>query len=241
MLQKNKIVLQKYMADCGVSSRRKCQNLIAQNRVKVNGHVANLGTRVNSSDTIFVDNKKIFLENQKKIYIMMYKPRGYVTTLNDEFGRKCVIDLVSDINSRVYPVGRLDKDSEGLLLITNDGNFANHVMHPSKNIFKTYKVTVKSSVTEEDILKLSSITLIDNKKVEPARIKIINQEPNRTVMEISIKQGVNRQIRKLCSQVNLEISRLKRISVGNLKLGDLKPGKYRNLENFEINYFLSKN
>ncbi len=234
----NKIVLQKYLASCGVNSRRKCQELIAQNKVKVNGHLGKLGMRVSPSDIILINNKKIFISELKKIYIMINKPRGYVTTLNDEYGRKCVLDLIQNINSRIYPVGRLDKNSEGLLLMTNDGNFANKIMHPSKNILKTYRVTVKSHITNSQLLKLRAISKIDNKIIEPAKIKIIELEQNRTVLEFTIKQGLNRQIRKMCEQVNLEISRLKRIAIGNLKLENLKPGKYRNLENFEINYFI---
>lgn len=234
----NNIVLQKYMADCGVGSRRKCADLISQNKVIVNGRIASLGTRVSRNDIILVNNKKIIISNQSKIYIMINKPRGYVTSLHDEYNRKCISDLVKDINSRIYPVGRLDKDSEGLLLMTNDGNFANCVIHPSKNISKTYKVVVKSNVTENELLNLRNITKIDNKTIEPAKVKIIEFGQNRTVLEISIKQGLNRQIRKMCEKVGLEISRLKRISIGNLKLENLAPGKYRNLENFEVNYFI---
>lgn len=236
-INQDKIVLQKYMAECGVDSRRKCQELISQNKVKVNGKVATLGTRVSDSDIILVNNKKIFMSAQEKNYIMIYKPRGYITTLSDEYGRKCVLDLVQDISTRIYPIGRLDKNSEGLLLMTNDGNFANQVIHPSKNILKTYRVTIKSCVTEKELTNLSTITQIDNKIIDPAEIKIIEYEKNRTVLEIIIKQGINRQIRKMCEQVGLEISRLKRISIGNLKLGNLKPGKYRYLENFEIKSF----
>ena len=222
----NNIVLQKYMAMAGLGSRRKCQELISQKKVKINGHIANLGARVSVKDHVTVNNNKIFLSNNK-IYIMMYKPRGYVTTVHDELERKCVLDLINNkITERVYPVGRLDKNSEGILLITNDGNFANIIMHPSNKISKTYRVTVNSEITDIQVNNLLLIKEIDGQKINPPEIKI--------------SQGLNRQIRKMCELVNLEVTRLKRISIGNLKLGNLKPGTFRNLEQHEINYFLDK-
>lgn len=236
----NSIVLQKYMAMAGLGSRRKCQELISQKKVKINGHIANLGARVSVKDHVTVNNNKIFLSNNK-IYIMMYKPRGYVTTVHDELERKCVLDLINNkITERVYPVGRLDKNSEGILLITNDGNFANIIMHPSNKISKTYRVTVNSEITDIQVNNLLLIKEIDGQKINPPEIKILESSINRSVLEIKISQGLNRQIRKMCELVNLEVTRLKRISIGNLKLGNLKPGTFRNLEQHEINYFLDK-
>ncbi|MBP3320293.1 MAG: rRNA pseudouridine synthase, partial [Clostridia bacterium] len=179
--------------------------------------------------------------SNNKIYIMMYKPRGYVTTVHDELERKCVLDLINNkITERVYPVGRLDKNSEGILLITNDGNFANIIMHPSNKISKTYRVTVNSEITDIQVNNLLLIKEIDGQKINPPEIKILESSINRSVLEIKISQGLNRQIRKMCELVNLEVTRLKRISIGNLKLGNLKPGTFRNLEQHEINYFLDK-
>lgn len=236
-----KIVLQKYMANAGVDSRRKCQDLIAEGKVKVNGKIARLGTRVSpKSDIVTVNDKRIELFEVKKFYIMLYKPRGFVTTLSDEYGRKCVAELVKDIPARIYPIGRLDKDSEGLLLMTNDGDFSNRVIHPSEDIWKTYRVTVKCDITEKQLVTLYSVTSVDGKKVEPAKVEVLFQEPNRTVLEISIKEGRNRQIRKICEKAGLNVARLKRTSIGKLKLGMLAPGKWRNLTVKEIDGFSSK-
>ena len=157
--------------------------------------------------------------------------------MHDERGRKCVTDLVKEIKSRIYPVGRLDKDSEGLLIMTNDGDFANNLIHPSKNIFKTYRVTVRSGVKEETLVKLACKTEIDGEEIEPAQVEVLSNEKGRSVLKISIKEGKNRQIRKMCESVGLEVARLKRISIGQLKLGMLPPGKWRELTAEELKHF----
>ncbi len=221
-----------------MASRRKSEQIIANNLVKINGRVAKLGDRVNpNTDKITLNGSLIRPNKIDKYYIMLHKPRGYVTTMSDEKGRKCVADLVKDITTRVYPVGRLDKDSEGLLLMTNDGNFANNIIHPSKDIWKTYRLTVKSKVNEEQLISLCVGIEIDGRETSPAKVNVITEEPGRTVLEISIKEGRNRQIRKMCEQVGLEPARLKRISIGKLKLGMLPAGKWRNLTEKEINNF----
>lgn len=223
---------------CSVCSRRKAEEMILQGKIKINGKTASLGDRVTPNvDKVFLNGKEILLENKDKYYIMLNKPRGFVTTMKDERGRKCVADLVSDIPERVYPAGRLDKNSEGLLIMTNDGDFANSLMHPSKDIWKTYRVTVRPKITEDQLNILCSGIEIDGKPTEPAMIKVLTQEKNRVVLEISIKEGRNRQIRKMCEFVGLEVARLKRISIGGLKLGMLQPGKWRNLSREEINLF----
>ena len=238
MKENEKIVLQKYMASCGVASRRKCQTLISEGKVKINGKVASLGAKVSlKKDIVTLEDKKIELTKIDKFYIMLYKPRGFITTLHDEHGRKCVAQLVKDIPARIFPVGRLDKDSEGLLLMTNDGDFANRVIHPSKNIWKTYRVTVKPTITEDQLNHLCSITSIDSKPIEPPRIEVIAKEPGRAVLKISIKEGINRQIRKMCEETGIQVSRLKRIAIGNLKLGMLTPGKWKHLKEDEISQF----
>lgn len=232
------MVLQKFLALCSVGSRRKSQKIIEEGRVKINGRPAKLGDRVNpSEDKIVLDGKKLELKNSEKYYIMLNKPRGFVTTMSDEKGRKCVADLVKDIPARVYPVGRLDRDSEGLLIMTNDGDFANNMIHPSKNIWKTYRVTVRPSISEEQLTSLCVGMKIDSKPTEPARVNVLTQEKGRVVLEISIKEGRNRQIRKMCESVGLEVARLKRISIGTLKLGMLSPGKWRNLTKDELKLF----
>lgn len=230
-----KIVLQKYMADSGLASRRKCEEIIANGKVKINGKTAKLGDRVSPEvDIVTLQGKKIKLTKKNKLYIMLNKPRGYVTTMHDKHAKKCVSELISDIKERIYPVGRLDKDSEGLLILTNDGDFANSLIHPSKNVFKTYRVTVKPNVNEEMLIKLSSKMVIDDFETQPAQVELITSEPGRSVLKISIKEGRNRQIRKMCESVGLNVARLKRISIGNIKLGMLPTGKWRNLKDEEV-------
>ena len=230
-----KVVLQKYISACGFGSRRKAEELIKSGRVKINGKVAELGMRADFvSDKVFIDGKKIEPKISQNYYIMLYKPRGYVTTMSDEKGRKCVADLVKDIPDRIYPVGRLDKDSEGLLIMTNDGDFANNLIHPSKNIWKKYRVTVRPGINEKQLTKLCVGIEIDSGVTQPAQVNVVIEEKERAVLEISIQEGKNRQIRKMCEAVGLEVARLKRVSIGLLKLGMLKPGKWRNLTEDEL-------
>ncbi len=230
-----KIRLQKIISQCGICSRRKAEELISQGRVRVNGRVAGLGDGASAKDVITVDGEKIaFSEKRDKYYIMLNKPRGYVTTMSDELDRKCVTELLSDIPERVYPVGRLDRNSEGLLLFTNDGKFANDIMHPSRHISKTYRVTVHSSVNDEQLAELAEGVIIDGKKTLPATVKVLAQEAERSVLQIVIREGRNRQIRKMCEAVGLEVARLKRTAIGPLKLGMLKPGAYRELTAEEL-------
>jgi len=233
------VVLQKYMASCGVASRRKCQDLIAQGKVSINGKIANLGAKVNpGKDVVAIDGRKLEFTRKNNTYIMLYKPRGFVTTLNDELGRKCVAQLVNDLPGRIFPVGRLDKDSEGLLLMTNDGDFANKVIHPSKNIWKTYVVTVKPNVNEDHLTQICVGMTIEGKLTQPARVELLNHRGEKSVIEISIQEGRNRQIRKMCEKLGLEVLRLKRVSIGSLKLGSLAPGKWRELKKEELSFFL---
>lgn len=239
MKNKNQeIRLQKFLSQVGIASRRKSEELILQGFINVNGNTAKIGDRINpNKDVVFLNGKKIKLLSENKYYIMLYKPRGYITTMSDEKNRKCVAQLIKDIPVKLHPVGRLDKDSEGLLLMTNDGDFTNNIIHPSKHIFKTYRVTVRPGISEDQIIKLCTGIEIDNKETLPAKVDVISQEPNRCVLEISIQEGRNRQVRKMCESLNLEVARLKRISIGMIKLGMLKPGSWRNLSNSEISSF----
>lgn len=230
----DRIRLQKYLSMCAVASRRKAEELIAQGKVKVNGKVAQIGDKISPKhDTVTVSGRKI-VGSRKHYYIMLHKPRGYITTMDDEMGRKCVAELVRDVGARVYPVGRLDKDSEGLLLMTNDGEFANHMTHPSKHIPKTYRVTVRPDVTEDMLTSFATGMEIDGRITAPADAHIIEKQDNRVVMEIVLYEGRNRQIRKMCESLGLEVARLKRTSMGSLKLGMLPPGKWRELKEDEV-------
>ena len=230
----DRIRLQKYLSQCAVASRRKSEELILAGKVKVNGKVAGLGDKINPKrDTVTVSGKKIIL-NKKHYYIMLHKPRGFITRMEDEMGRKCVAQLVKDVGARVYPVGRLDKDSEGLIIMTNDGDFANHLTHPSKHVPKTYRVTVRPGVTEEQLIKFNEGIEIDGRMTAPADAHIIDKSENRVVLEVIIYEGRNRQIRKMCEALGLEVSRLKRTHIGSIKLGMLPQGKWRELTEDEV-------
>ena len=232
----NKIRLQKFLAEAGVASRRKSEELIERGKVRVNGHPATLGDKVDPRyDLVTVSGEKVVAATKSEnIYIMMNKPRGYVTTMSDEMGRRCVAELVKDFDERIYPVGRLDKDSEGLLLFTNDGEFANMMTHPSMHISKTYRVSVKPMADEAQLIELSSVVVIDGKKTLPASVQLMSEGNGRSVLQITIHEGRNRQIRKMCEAVGLETVRLKIISIGSLKLGSLSAGEYRELRKEEV-------
>ena len=230
----DRIRLQKYLSQCAVASRRKSEELILAGKVKVNGKVADLGDKVSPrKDVVTVSGKKI-VSSKKMYYIMLHKPRGFITTMEDEMGRKCVAQLVKDVGARVYPVGRLDKDSEGMLIMTNDGEFANFMTHPSKHIPKTYRVTVRPDVKEEQLIKIETGIEIDGRMTAPAEARILEKQENRVVLEIVLYEGRNRQIRKMCEALGLEVARLKRVSIGSIKLGMLPQGKWRVLTEDEV-------
>ena len=231
-----KIRIQKIIADSGYCSRRKAEQLISEGEVKVNGHPASLGDKADpKNDLITVSGEKIKAEGVPLRYIKLYKPRGYVTTMSDDLGRKSVTELLEKIPERVYPIGRLDKDSEGLLLLTNDGAFANDIMHPRKHISKTYRVTVSEKVTEDIIEKLmTGVDIGENTTTAPCTVTVITEEPERTVLEFTIFEGKNRQIRRMCEAVGLSVKRLRRTNVGGVKLGMLRPGDYAELTKQEM-------
>lgn len=232
----NETRIQKVLSENGVVSRRKAEELIMQGKIQVNGHPAVLGQKIDPyKDLVTIDHERVYLnQKNRKVYLMLHKPRGYVTTMSDELGRRCVKELVEDAPERVYPIGRLDKDSEGLLLLTNDGEFANLIMHPSHHVSKTYRVTVRPSVTDEILTQLSSGVEIDGKMTAPAVIHVLDKQPGRVVLQITIHEGRNRQIRKMCEAVGLEVARLKRTTIGPLKLGMLQPGQWRELKPAEV-------
>ena len=230
--------IQKVLADQGICSRREAERLIAAGKVKVNGHPVTLGDKMDPDyDKVMIDGQtQRIVRKRQYTYIMLHKPRGYLTTRSDDRGRKTVMDLVSDVPAMLRPVGRLDKDSEGLLLMTNDGAFAQAVTHPSGGISKLYRVTVQPRADESQILKMSSgVVLDDGTKTMPCAINVVTDEPGRTVMEMTLKEGKNREIRRMCEAVGLEVVRLKRNAEGVVKLGMLKPGTYRELTKAEVN------
>lgn len=232
-----KVRIQKIIADSGFCSRRKAEEYILARRVKVNGHPAVIGQKLDPArDVIVVDGERIsYQKKQPLYYLMMNKPRGYLTAVSDDRGRRCVTELLPpELPARVYPVGRLDLNSEGMLLFTNDGDFANDMMHPSREVTKTYRVTVRPDISDEQAAKLSAGVYLDGRITAPANVLIKTKEPGRVVMEITIHEGRNRQIRRMCEEVGLEVARLKRVAIGPLRLGMLKPGGVRELSKEEL-------
>lgn len=228
------------MAEQGVASRRKSEDLIRAGKVKVNGHVAEIGMKINPrKDLVTVGKQKLTsVKNRKMVYVMLNKPRGYVTTVSDELGRKTVMDLLPDFGCRIYPVGRLDKDSEGLLLLTNDGSFTNCMTHPSHEYAKVYRVTVRPAINDDILFNLRNGIEIDGRKTAPCEVTVLTEEENRVVLEFILHEGRNRQIRKMCESQGLEVARLKRISIGPVKLGMLKQGDYRELTEQDVKKLL---
>lgn len=226
--------LQKYIAACGGASRRKAEDMIIKGSVKVNGQTAEIGMSVvPGKDKITINDVPIIMP-RGKVYIALNKPRGYVTTMSDELGRKCITELTDDIGARVFPVGRLDRDSEGLLLLTDDGDFANALTHPSKHVPKIYHVSVRPAITEGQLTKIATGIELDGVMTAPAKAMVLHQYADRSVVEITLFEGRNREIRRMCETLGLEVARLERVGVGTVKIGSLKPGTWRELDDKEI-------
>lgn len=232
-----KIRLQKFFSDNGIMSRRACEAELAAGNIAVNGITAKVGDKVDPArDTVTYLGKKIHARHaQQYTYIMLNKPRGYITSMTDPQGRRCVTDLLEDLDVRVYPVGRLDRVSEGLLLLTNDGNLTNRLTHPKHSIPKIYRVKVDGHPTEEQIKKLSSPLVIDGYEIRPVEVTVTPEEED-TVLHMSLYEGRNRQIRKMCDAVGITIRRLSRVAIGQLRLNGLAVGKWRHLEQEEVDY-----
>ncbi len=225
--------LQKILAARGIASRRGAEQLILQGRVTVNGQTAQLGTAVDAeNDEILLDGKPL-PSSQAYTYIMLHKPRGYVTTLSDEKGRADVSQLVADCGVRVYPVGRLDMDSEGLLLLTNDGEFANRLMHPKHEVEKSYVAWV-TAFTREAFEAVKRPITLDGYTIRPPKVRLCKQEGDRAMLEITIHEGRNRQVRRMCQAAGMHVTRLCRVREGNLRLGQLPKGKWRHLTAQEV-------
>ena len=230
--------LQKIIASAGLMSRRAAEEAIRAGRVTCNGQTASIGDIADPSmDEILLDGRPVHLQ-EEKIYLMLHKPRGVVTTMSDEQGRKTVADLVKDVGMRVYPVGRLDLDSEGLLLMTNDGNFANRVMHPSHEFSKCYETWVKGKNIEDAVTALGRPMWIDGYQIRPAAVRLLRRiSETEAKLSITIHEGRNRQVRKMCEAVGLRVTKLLRVSEGKLQLGELPSGKWRFLTKEEIKSF----
>lgn len=227
--------LQKFIARCGIASRREAENIILSGRVAVNKKtVTELGTKVDEdNDKVFLDGERI-LPEKKLYYIMLNKPKGYITTAKDEFDRKTVLELVQDLDARLYPVGRLDYDSEGLLLLTNDGDFAYKLTHPTQHVPKKYHAVVEGTADLEHVLKLRKGVLIDGYLTKPAKVEIADLRERTTQLNITISEGKNRQIRRMCEAVGLPVIKLTRVNIGGISLGNLPKGKWRHLTEAEI-------
>ena len=235
-MTEEKMRLQKYLALCGVASRRSAENLILDGRVSVNGvTVTELGTKVTRKDKVAFDGKEVSYETQK-IYIAVNKPVGYLSSVSDDRGRKTVVDLVkNDFTERLYPVGRLDYDTEGLIFLSNDGDFTYAVTHPKHNVNKTYEAVLKGKLTEDEIFSLCKGVDIEGFVTSPALVDVIDERDGKSIVNITIHEGKNRQVRKMFEAVGHRVLKLKRISVGKVKLGNLKPGQWRHLNEREIN------
>ena len=233
----NSIKLQKYFSDCAIMSRRAAEEEIEKGRVTVNGEKATLGLRIDpDTDVILYNGKRILPQNSEKTYIILNKPRGILTTLSDEKGRKTVVSLLSGLSNRVYPVGRLDMDSDGLLILTDDGELTNRLTHPRHQIPKIYHVTVSGKPTPEQLTLLRSPLVIDGYRIQPVKTTVIKSDHSSTVLEMTLFEGRNRQIRKMCQAAELKISRLSRVAIGKIGIGSLEVGKWRYLTAEEIDY-----
>jgi len=231
--------LQKFMARCGVASRRKCEEIILSGRVKVNNlTVSEIGTKINSeTDTVMLDGK-VLKPEEKKVYIALNKPEGYVSTVKDERDRKTILDLIQ-VSERVYPIGRLDYETSGLILLTNDGDVYNNVIHPRAIINKVYIATVEGIPTENNIKAFEKGIDIGDYITAPGKCQLVKKHHNKCELKIIIHEGKNRQVRRMCGAIGHPVLKLKRISVGKITLGDLPIGKWRYLEEAEVNYLKS--
>lgn len=232
--------LQKFLAQSGIASRRKAEELIKNGRVFVNGErITAMGHKVSNVDCVKVDGR-IIHPSDKMIYIALNKPEGYVTTVKDQFSRKTVIDLVSGIKERIYPVGRLDYDTSGLILLTNDGEFAYRITHPKYEIKKTYLAKVAGNMTNKEINMFQQGLIIDGYLTSPSKLSVIKKNKKTSLLEITIHEGKNRQVRKMCEAIGHPVISLKRIAIGPIRLSDIAEGKWRYLTREEVEYFKNK-
>ena len=234
--------INKYIALCGVASRRKAEELILAGKVKVNDNiVTELSYQVDEENDVVKVDDKIIKEENKLVYILLNKPEGYITTVKDQFDRESVLDLVTDIKERVYPIGRLDYETSGLLLLTNDGDLTYKLTHPKHEVDKTYVSRVKGKLTPDEIKMFKSGLKIEDYVTAPAKLKVIryDEKTNVSLLEIKIHEGKNRQVRKMCKAINHPVLRLKRTAMGKIRIGECEIGKYRYLTEDEVKYLKS--
>ncbi len=230
------IRLQKYLAQRGIASRRKCEELISLGRVSVDGVIiTEMGFQINGDEKVYVNNKLV-LNKEEHEYVMLNKPEGYITSSHDQFERPTVLDIVMNTENRLFPVGRLDYDTSGLLLLTNDGDLTFKLTHPKHNVEKTYIARVVGIPNKHEIRKMEEGLVIDGYKLSPCQCFIVNSSENEASLKIIIKEGKNRQVRKMCDAIGHRVIGLKRIATGELALGDLPKGEYRHLTEDEVDY-----
>jgi len=230
--------LSKYLADCGIWSRRKCGDLITSGRIEVDRQkITDLSFKVSSSSKVLLDGELI--KPEEKIVIALNKPQGYLSTASDEFGRKTVLDLVKNIEARLYPAGRLDMDSSGLIILTNDGELVYNITHPKFMIPKTYQLTISRNISKRDLELLITGVNIDKKKLIPGEVKIVKTGSSYNIIKIQIHEGRKRILRRVMSHLGYEVIGLKRVRIGDLGLGELKEGRYRVLKNDDIKKLLT--
>ena len=230
----SEIRLQKYLAEAGVASRRKCEELIAMGRIEVNGQMVTVpGTKITGKEVITVDGREI-IQEQKKVYILLNKPVGYISTSKDQFSRKTVLDLVETVKERIYPVGRLDYDTSGLIILTNDGELANKLTHPKHEMQKVYRVMIEGNLNEEEINSIKTGVIIEDYTTAPANIRIVETNKKDSIVELTIHEGKNRQIRKMFETLEHIVLRLKRVAIGPIAIDGLEEGKWRYLSKKEI-------
>ena len=235
-----KLRLNKFLSGSGVASRRKCDEIIASGKVTVNGKVVTeIGSQINEKkDKVMVEGKAVCLPSSF-VYIKLNKPKGYACTASDEKGRKTIYDLV-DCEERLFSIGRLDYNTEGLIILTNDGDFANKVSHPKFNVEKEYRVTVEGKVKESELAVLRKGVVVDGQKMPPAKVKLLSQDENISKISVVINEGQNRQVRRMFEAIGREIKLLKRVRIGSVRLGGLSRGQWRDLTEDELNLLVGK-
>ncbi len=233
--------LQKFLAEAGVASRRKAEELITAGKVQVNGKtVTELGTKIDpQKDEVVYAGKKIDRQREKLVYIMLHKPEGYVTTAKEQFGRAAVLDLVKGVEERIFPVGRLDYETSGLLLLTNDGELTYKLTHPKHDVEKTYIARLYGTPDDSALQKFRRGVIVDGRQTKPAKIRILEKGDRICTVEITIHEGRNRQVRKMCEAIRHPVAQLKRVATGELRLGELPKGKFRYLTATEVKYLRS--